>query len=126
MRRARFAFLRIDHALSILLFSQERWSPLIIVVHAGCLIRVRPLGMLDMLEESKYDPKILAVPENRGELRSAKVGRAIWSRTNPLDQCDESANAGGTLPFLRTNARSSKTAADSERRRSFSTVFSTS
>ena len=29
----------------------------------GCLIRVRPVGMLDMLEESKYDHKILAVPE---------------------------------------------------------------
>jgi inorganic pyrophosphatase len=29
----------------------------------GCLIRVRPMGMLDMLEESKYDHKVLAVPE---------------------------------------------------------------
>lgn len=29
----------------------------------GCLIRVRPVGMLDMLEESAYDHKILAVPE---------------------------------------------------------------
>ncbi len=30
----------------------------------GCMIRVRPVGMLDMLEESKYDHKILAVPES--------------------------------------------------------------
>ncbi len=29
----------------------------------GCLIRVRPVGMLDMLEEARYDHKILAVPE---------------------------------------------------------------
>ncbi len=29
----------------------------------GCLIRVRPVGMLDMLEEAQYDHKILAVPE---------------------------------------------------------------
>jgi len=29
----------------------------------GCLIRVRPVGMLDMVEESQYDHKILAVPE---------------------------------------------------------------
>ncbi len=29
----------------------------------GCLIRVRPIGMLDMLEESQFDHKILAVPE---------------------------------------------------------------
>ena len=29
----------------------------------GCLNRVRPLGMLDMLDESTYDHKILAVPE---------------------------------------------------------------
>src|SRR5581483_8966403 len=29
----------------------------------GCMIRVRPVGMLDMLEESKCDHKILAVPE---------------------------------------------------------------
>jgi inorganic pyrophosphatase len=30
---------------------------------SGCLIRIRPVGMLDMLEESKYDHKILAVPD---------------------------------------------------------------
>jgi inorganic pyrophosphatase len=29
----------------------------------GCLILVRPIGMLDMLEGAKYDHKILAVPE---------------------------------------------------------------
>jgi inorganic pyrophosphatase len=29
----------------------------------GCLNKVRPIGMLDMLEESQYDHKILAVPE---------------------------------------------------------------
>ena len=29
----------------------------------GCLIRVRPVGMLDMVEESTYDHKVLAVPE---------------------------------------------------------------
>jgi inorganic pyrophosphatase len=29
----------------------------------GCLIRVRPVGMLDMVEEATYDHKILAVPE---------------------------------------------------------------
>jgi len=29
----------------------------------GCLIRVRPVGMLDMVEESTYDHKILAVTE---------------------------------------------------------------
>lgn len=28
----------------------------------GCLLSVRPVGMLDMLEESTYDHKILAVP----------------------------------------------------------------
>jgi len=28
----------------------------------GCLIQVRPVGMLDMIEDSTYDHKILAVP----------------------------------------------------------------
>ena len=28
----------------------------------GCLIRVRPVGMLDIIEDSTYDHKILAVP----------------------------------------------------------------
>ena len=29
----------------------------------GCMIWVRPVGMLDMLEDGRYDHKILAVPE---------------------------------------------------------------
>jgi len=46
---------------------EEPIDVLVLVEHPsfpGCLIRVRPVGMLDMLEGSRYDHKILAVPEH--------------------------------------------------------------
>ena len=45
-----------DEPIDILALVEEPSFP-------GCLVLVRPVGMLDMLEESQYDHKILAVPE---------------------------------------------------------------
>lgn len=45
-----------DEPIDVLALVEEPSFP-------GCLIRIRPIGMLDMLEEAEYDHKILAVPE---------------------------------------------------------------
>lgn len=45
-----------DEPMDVLVLAEQPSFP-------GCLIRVRPIGMLDMLDESTYDHKILAVPE---------------------------------------------------------------
>lgn len=98
-----------DH-LDVLIFTYEPTFP-------GCLVEVRPIGMLDMRDEKGIDQKILAVPvgdprfegvtgggsrkaptpvEGRGADRSLPVEAETWwsSRLHPKGRCKEPTRPG--------------------------------
>lgn len=45
----------------------------------GCLVEVRPIGMLEMVDSGQKDEKILSVASNNPRFREIKDYREVWS-----------------------------------------------